>query len=304
MSGPRRLYTRYEHGNLAVDIHEEPHGFMLHRKVSLYLQDGTRVDFSSATKFFQHLYGKRNGITFEKYFKLDSDLVEPDGVDNVIDFFQAPQVKARSITPPVQRGIDLEGRWDEVRKLFFSGFGRMVIALGYDPEDLLQEIYKKLVISNQGEHPYDPRKSSFGHYVYMACRSAFLNYHKKEERRKHVRSGVAVFEDNKRVVVDVGDADGSSHRVVATGELVIDPDEIMAKTWAVKSLCTRIGHGTELKRLACRIVVLMSGGCTQRDLPSALGMESRKIRPALELVRIKARVWAQAEGMSTEFLAG
>lgn len=82
------------------------------------------------------------------------------------------------------KGIDLNRRGDEVRKLFFAGFGQQVIKSGYDPEDVLQEIYRGLLVRNQGTCPFDETKSSFGHYVHMVCDCIIKNYHRKESRKR------------------------------------------------------------------------------------------------------------------------
>ena len=83
---------------------------------------------------------------------------------------------------PRQHGIDLLHRSDEVRKLLYAGFGRRMYMSGYDPEDVLQEVFKGLLIRNAGTCPYDRTKSSFGHYVHMVCSCVLSNYHRKQYR--------------------------------------------------------------------------------------------------------------------------
>ena len=85
---------------------------------------------------------------------------------------------------PKHRGVDLTRRHNEVTRLLYAGFGRQIYANGYDFEDVQQEVYRKLVVANQGKSPWDPDKSSFGHYVHMVCRSALFNYHRKQNRQK------------------------------------------------------------------------------------------------------------------------
>ena len=84
------------------------------------------------------------------------------------------------VTPRL--GIDLDNRGHEVRKLFFAGFGRMVNQNGFDPEDVLQEIYRGILVRNFGKCPFDPRKSSFGHYVHMVCNCIVSNYRRRNAR--------------------------------------------------------------------------------------------------------------------------
>lgn len=101
---------------------------------------------------------------------------------------EPPRVRAtpkhRGLTiAPGALGIDLNKRGHEVRKLLFAGFGAKMARGGYDPDDVLQEIYRGILARNRGKCPFDERKSSFGHYVHMVCECVLANYHRKESRR-------------------------------------------------------------------------------------------------------------------------
>lgn len=80
-------------------------------------------------------------------------------------------------------GVDLVNRSHEVRKLLFKSFRGLMFSRGYDPEDVLQEIYRGLITRNKGKCPWDGRKSTFGYYVTMVCRGVLINYHRKMSRR-------------------------------------------------------------------------------------------------------------------------
>lgn len=296
----RRLYTRYEHGNLPVDVHESVEGSRVRRRMTLHLPEGSRMEFGSQGGFLAYLYGADNRIPFERYFRLrDESPIVLAGVDDVLAYCRPEGGEsAPTVIVPSRRGIDLENRGIEVRKILFARFGRKIVAMGYDPHDVLQEVYRKLLVANQGAHPYDPGKSSFGHYVYMVCDSALRNYRKKEERRrKKLKLGVAVFEDDKRVILDAGEAVESKHRITASGDLVHSPEVEMAGAMALKSLCDRIGFGSKRQELACRIVVAFHEGCTRRELGRRLGASSREIREAFDLVKENATAWAEENGI-------
>lgn len=79
-------------------------------------------------------------------------------------------------------GIDLVRRGHEVAKLFYAGFARSVIRYGYNPEDVLQEVYKGILIRNNGSCPWDIKKSSFGHYVHLVVKCILANYHRRWAR--------------------------------------------------------------------------------------------------------------------------
>lgn len=90
-----------------------------------------------------------------------------------------PQI---NLTPVPKLGIDLKNRSDEVRKLLYAGFGKRIHQLGYDPEDVLQEVYRGLLARNEGKCPWDKSKSTFGHYVHMVCGCILSNYHRRYSR--------------------------------------------------------------------------------------------------------------------------
>lgn len=81
-------------------------------------------------------------------------------------------------------GIDLVKRGHEVKKLLHAGFGPYMARKGYDPDDVLQEVYKGLIARNHGKCPWDVSKSSFGHYVHMVCACVLSNYARKMRRRE------------------------------------------------------------------------------------------------------------------------
>ena len=90
--------------------------------------------------------------------------------------------KARGVAVVVPRGVDLARRSGEVAKLLFAGFGRWIYGRGYDGDDVLQEVYRGILVRNRGKCPWDPAKSSFGHYVHMVCGCILANYHRAQQR--------------------------------------------------------------------------------------------------------------------------
>lgn len=277
MVAPMRLYTRYEHGSLPVDVVEGDR-----REFVLHLPGGP-VHFPTQRGFLSYLYGKDLHIPFTRYFKLyDEPLLEE--VESILDLCFSPY--------PV--GIDLGKRGHEVRKILFAHFGRKIAALRLDPQEVLQETYRKILVANRGKRPFDPWESSFGHYVYMVCNSALLNYRKKDERRRRrERMGVAILEDRKRVIVDAGTSGG---HIAETG-LIVDTEGHLACDMAVSSLCSRIGDHTEDRRLACRIVSMIHGGYTRKELAERLGVPVRRVKAALDIVKENAAKWARDEGI-------
>lgn len=129
-------------------------------------------------------------VSFNRYFRRGR-FGEPELALDTLSLFspelslETPKItiKGSPELSVVQRtGIDLEKRGGEVRKLFFAGYGRRVVRYGYDPEDVLQDVFTGILVRNQGKCPFDPSKSSFGHYVHMVCGCIVSNYRRRYSR--------------------------------------------------------------------------------------------------------------------------
>tara|TARA_R100001086_G_scaffold133667_3_gene69460 strand:- start:2388 stop:2978 length:591 start_codon:yes stop_codon:yes gene_type:complete len=81
------------------------------------------------------------------------------------------------------KGIDLETYANDVRQIFYAHFGATAAGLGYDPEDVLAEIYLGIVARNNRSSAWDPsRGRSRAGYIWLVCSSVFRNYHRKHSR--------------------------------------------------------------------------------------------------------------------------
>lgn len=129
-------------------------------------------------------------VCFNRYFR-NGRYGEPDLKIDALALFtpdltvEAPKILIKSspeLSVAPRTGIDLDKRGHEVRKLFFAGYGRRVIRYGYDPEDVLQDVFAGILVRNQGRCPFDPGKSSFGHYVHMVCGCIVSNYRRRYSR--------------------------------------------------------------------------------------------------------------------------
>lgn len=159
------LYTRAEHGSLPVTFSE---GLWC-------LGDGR--SFARKHELLRAAAGGRKHWSFGSYFRLSPRLTEPvpDLTEVWASWSPAPR-RPRSI------GIDLGKRHQEVRRLVSKGFGAKIRASGYSFEDVLQEVYLGLQVRNRGKCPFDPAKSSFGHYVWMVAECVIRNHHRKAQR--------------------------------------------------------------------------------------------------------------------------
>lgn len=160
----------------------------------------------------------------------------------------------RDLVAPVQRtvyrsvgvGIDLDRRGVEVRRLLYAGFGMRMARAGYDPEDVLQEVYRGILVRNRGKCPFDVRKSSFGHYVHMVIECILSNYHRRESRRRASEC------------VSLSDPCGGAVVQVAT---------------STRSGCDGGTDGLALRAMSDRVAwALADGDVTEREARLALGV--------------------------------
>jgi DNA-directed RNA polymerase specialized sigma24 family protein len=82
-----------------------------------------------------------------------------------------------------RKGIDLTKKHLEVKKLFRKHCLNLCYINNCDPEDVLQEVYKGILIRNKGKCPYDEKKSAFSTYVVMVSRCVTINYINKARKR-------------------------------------------------------------------------------------------------------------------------
>ena len=127
--------------------------------------------------------------SWDRYFRLGKYARKQQYKVDVLDLF-SPRItvsnkpaESKSLLSTRRKlGIDLETKAIDVRKLFYAGFARKVIGMGYDPEDVLQEIYRGILVRNEGKCPFDETKSTFGHYVHMVSSCIISNYRRKKSR--------------------------------------------------------------------------------------------------------------------------
>jgi len=192
-------------------------------------------------------------------------------------------------------GIDLSKRAHEVRKLLFAGFGRRMFQHGYDPEDVLQEVYKGLLIRNSGKCPWDERKSSFGHYVHMVISCVLSNYHRKQRRVQEMEQvGLAVRTRN---------AEGMRYNDVASNTTF--PAQL--PTIAVDSLVWEeaedlVDYMQDFtvpdSLVVTKLIPLVLTGTPRDQLAPCLGVSNASVSRALVHLRKQARAWKSENAVS------
>lgn len=236
--------------------------------------------------------------TFERYFRVGKRAPDkrPYVLQDtpILDLFGMPPVTivTRSTNPPVRRvrppvvGIDLERRSHEVAKLLFAGYGRRIHGWGYDPEDVLQEVYKGLLIRNAGKCPWDARKSSFGHYVHMVCGCILSNYHRRMSRQRAMESvGVTTPTKDGFMTVDTGTACDTNLTLASYQDLapLLDQDFAKHLMATVPPTDAQLVHD---------VLPLVHQGYGRQDIAIAMNLPTNKVARALKHIRSAIDAWS------------
>jgi DNA-directed RNA polymerase specialized sigma24 family protein len=78
----------------------------------------------------------------------------------------------------VELGVDVEAKIQDITKIVHKYFHVADIPM----EELMQEVFVTIVHKNHTRSAHDPRKSSFGHYVYMIANNVCINLVHRKKR--------------------------------------------------------------------------------------------------------------------------
>lgn len=166
-------------------------------------------------------------------------------------------------------GIDLTARGHEVRKLMWAGFGHKILRAGYDPEDVLQEVFRGLIARNAGQCPWDVRKSSFGHYVHMVIGCVLINYHRKQQQVRGTEVLGMRGPDG-----EYGDASGQA----------VEPEVVVHEDTGLQSGLLA-GLPEELRGAGSVVMGILADGGTYREAQRAAGLKADVFETLLECLR-------------------
>lgn len=221
-------------------------------------------------------------------------LVSTGPIFDILPMGWVPIGAPRVVRSDGRLGIDLAKRGHEVAKLMYAGFGRRIFASGYDPEDVLQEVYRGILARNLGKCPFDPSKSSFGHYVHMVIGCVLSNYHRQQHRRAEFEQvGIPGWSDGERSDRDA--ASLASKLLSVDGRDEIEGAVLQAEaedrlvSWILES-----AHGDQAQ-LAIRALPLVREGWPRQAIAERLGVSLPTLSRAISLLRTQAREWFAAE---------
>ena len=301
-------YTTWKHGNLPV--YREQNKWVVH------YPDGNSKEYESGRALMRSLHNGRDPhLPVDRYFKKNKTaniikMRQSTGVyqPTTLDLFEVKEdrieikqvgkigsLKSRLLAkknhdklhlPEGGLGIDLANRGHEVRKLLFAGFGKKITSYGYDPEDVLQEVYKGLLARNMGKCPWDATKSSFGHYVHMVCGCIVSNYHRKYNRiNMNERAGVRSLDDGETIEVDLASSNlcsvrGTQGDTITEGELVAEMLDL------IRSQDDALIDGKHSRTtVSVEVLPLLVEGYKRRDISKHLGIREGVITRCINHIR-------------------
>jgi DNA-directed RNA polymerase specialized sigma24 family protein len=293
------LHSRLKDGGFPVHILEIENGTQIY-EVEKPSHQG-KIIFNSARQLLIDLTRHPQGRnwTFDRYFKLGkwaSDKITTIS-DSVFDLFgyddnppivmpapNAPEVNfvqtKSTVTIPV--GIDLINRGHEVAKLFYAGFAIKLANAGYDPQEVLQEVYSGILTRNKGTCPWDPNKSSFGHYVHMIIGCVVSNYIRKHSKTKMFEQ-VGVVGFNSEGELDVVDAAG-----VKNEEPCLDN---MTSADLQSYIATTNGRTSD-GSLAVKIFPMVQAGYSRLEIAEKFNVSKATVNKAVGVIKTVSKKWA------------
>lgn len=232
-------------------------------------------------------------------------------LDEVLDWFgprtapptpEKPKPESLTVAPAAELpgsptlGIDLNKRGHEVRKLLFAGFGARIARSGYDPEDVLQEVYRGILARNVGKCPFDVRKSSFGHYVHMVCECILNNYHRRETRRREVEQVGMPAPMSMREDDDCGTVDAAkvAERVLVNWKHPSEGgDDTMgdAIRRLERHLTKKSATGLTVDPLAMQVAALLATGLNRREIAAEVGVSPNRVNLVIANLRERVADW-------------
>lgn len=266
--GSKSFWTKQRDGAVFVTLvrHRNQGGNV--RAISVEVLDPVThavQHFGSLRQFWRSL-GKTAPVSLARYMGKERSAPKTEGT--LLDLLSGDAVVD---TGAPKLGIDLVARGHEVKKLMWAGFGHKILRAGYDPDDVLQEVFRGIVARNHGTCPWDARKSSFGHYVHMVISCVLTNYHRKQQQVR----GTEVL-GLRGVDGEVGDA--------AAGAIV-QPQAGQEDRGAtlVDTLVTKLPEG--LRDAGRRACAVLSDGGSHREAAKAAGLKASDFAALLAALR-------------------
>jgi len=143
---------------------------------------------------------------YESYMNVSDGKIKKQKVSKKPKPTRYPWPRSAMDNPDIQLGIDILGKRKDIIKLVHKFFH----VDGVTMEELLQEVYAAILHKNYTKSAHDPRKSSFGHYVYMIANNVCINLvHKKKRYDKEKDSIYEVLDNEDQPLIDTAEAEST-----------------------------------------------------------------------------------------------
>lgn len=267
-------FLRYEHGSHRVLVNTvgDYGSGRVRREITVQYPSGER-SFKSFREMLKGVVGKAtSGVTFDRYFRTERVR------DTFVEWGEILVDNKPPISPKENVGIDLSAKHKDIERLMYSGYGKVIHYNGYDPEDVLQEIYRGILARNNGKCPFDESKSSFGHYVHMVIGCILNNYHRKRNKWKENECRAKGYDSDGNFT----EQDGSEIAMVEDS-YCDDVSYDRAKKELV--LVAEDSVSGDMVSYVRPILELLSLGHTQTYIGEHLGLSRAKVNKVVKILR-------------------
>ena len=105
-------------------------------------------------------------------------------------------------------GVDVRAKRQDIIKIVHKYFRVPEVPM----EELMQEVFLQIIHKNYGRSAHDPRKSSFGHYVYLVANNVCINLVHRKRRFEKERDSLDApnGHDDSRTLLDTVEASEES----------------------------------------------------------------------------------------------
>lgn len=174
-------------------------------------------------------------------------------------------------------GVDVKTKHQDIARLVYKYFRVENLPM----EELLQEVFLTIVSKNFTRSAHDPRKSSFGHYVYLVANNVCINLVHKHRRY-----------DREVKILDAPTGDDDSRTYLDTLDVSIpDEDPVRGDMEEAELLLRRAG-----KWELARYVHMVRGGHSSDLIRASLSVPGREVTSkTLRDIRLKIREFLKSQ---------
>lgn len=172
-------------------------------------------------------------------------------------------------------GVDLNLYAEDVRRILFAKFVKPKgLPQGLLFEDAVSDILLRIQKANRRGQPFDPKRSSRSHYIYLQCSSYLMNYWKRTQRDPMALQVNPIQDDDgKEVIFEIADP------------------ESLARINHLDGFKELLQEQIKQKGLAYRLVFnLLEDGHTVGQIIETTGKPKEVIRKILREIAVEARL--------------